>query len=107
MIHSRADRHARPPKCLLGCTIDPITLTGLALATTGLAGGALAAKAFTDSPAVQAATPAAPPAPSEAAPPIQQPIGSQKSGAQGSTPSFVGSAAVPATGYGQKSLLGQ
>jgi len=54
-----------------------------------------------------AATPAAPPTPGEAAPPVQQPIGSQKSGSQGSTPSFVGSAAVPATGYGQKSLLGQ
>jgi len=53
------------------------------------------------------ATPTAPPTPAEAAPPVQQPIGSQNSGSQGSTPSFVGSAAVPATGYGQKSLLGQ
>ena len=90
------------------CTLDPITLTGLALAGLGAAGGAgIAALASSGSSSSAAATPTAPPAPTEAAPPVQQPIGSQKSGAQGSTPSFVGSAAVPATGYGQKSLLGQ
>ena len=87
------------------CSIDPISLTGLALAGLGAAGGAgVAALASSSS---SSATPAAPPAPTEAAPPVQQPVGSQKSGSQGSTPSFVGSAAVPATGYGQKSLLGQ
>jgi hypothetical protein len=88
------------------CSLDPITLTGLALAGLGAAGGAGVA-ALASSGSSSAPTPAAPPAPTEAAPPVQQPIGSQKSGSQGSTPSFVGSAAVPATGYGQKSLLGQ
>ena len=88
------------------CSVDPITLTGLAVAAIGGFGASVAVSALTSSSA-PAANPAAPPAPGEAAPPVQQPIGSQKSGAQGSTPSFVGSAAVPATGYGQKSLLGQ
>ena len=90
------------------CEIDPITLTGLALAAGGAAAGAGAASLFGGSSApAPAATPAAPPAPSSAAPPVQQPVGSQKTGGQSSTPSFIGQAAVPATGYGQKTLLGQ
>lgn len=108
MIHSRADRHARPPKCLLGCTVDPITLTGLALAGIGAAGGAGVAALASSGSSSAPTSPTAPPAPSEAAPPVQQPIGSQKSGGQSSTPSFVGSSAAPSqVGYGQKSLLGQ
>lgn len=88
------------------CTLDPITLTGLALAGIGAAGGAgVAALASSGS---SAPAPTAPPAPGEAAPPVQQPVGSQKSGGQSSTPSFIGSSATPSqVGYGQKSLLGQ
>lgn len=89
------------------CSLDPITLTGLALAGIGAAGGAAVASAASGGNTA-ATNPTAPPTPEEAAPPVQQPIGSQKSGSQGSTPSFVGSSAAPSqVGYGQKSLLGQ
>ena len=109
MIHSRVDMARKHRAELWLCMIDPITLTGLALAAAGTAagvglGGALAG----NTPAPAAATPAAPPAPSSAAPPVQQPVGSQKSGGAGNTPSFIGSAAIPSqVGYGQKTLLGQ
>lgn len=107
MIHSRAlEWHGRAPKCLLGCSLDPLSLTAIGLAVGGIGAGASAYEASKASSA-SATAPTPPPDPTAAAPPVQQPIGSQKSGAQGSTPSFVGSAAVPATGYGQKSLLGQ
>lgn len=91
----------------LACSVDPITLTGLALA--GLAGGA-ATSAFTapTAAASSATTPTQPPAPDAAAPPVRQPTGTQKSGAVGSPQSFIGSAAAPSqVGYGQKTLLGQ
>lgn len=92
------------------CAVDPITLTGLALAGLGAAGGAgVAALASSGSSGSAATTaPAAPPTPSAAAPAVQQPTGSQKSGGAGNTPSFIGSAATPSqVGYGQKTLLGQ
>jgi hypothetical protein len=89
------------------CCVDPITLTGLALAGIGAAGGAgVAALASGGSSAPT--SPTAIPAPSSAAPPVQQPVGSQKSSGAGNTPSFIGSSAAPSqVGYGQKSLLGQ
>lgn len=89
----------------LACSIDPITLTGLALAA-GTAGIG-AAGALSGGGAGTAPTPATPPAPAAAAPAQQSPTGA-KAGGTSNTPSFVGSAAVPSqVGYGQKSLLGQ
>lgn len=83
------------------CSLDPVTLTALAV---GAGAGGLASLFGGSKPG----SPQAPPTPAEAAPPVQQPTGSQKSGAPQSTLSFVGSAAVPSqVGYGSKTLLGQ
>jgi hypothetical protein len=80
--------------------VDPITLTGLALA--GTAG-------FLGSQAVSSSTPQAAPAPTPTPPPAS-PAPAQQPGAktapQGQQPTFLGGAAVPQQS-GQKTLLGQ
>ena len=78
--------------------VDPITLTGLALAG---AGGFAASKAG-GSPAP--ATPTAPAAPPPTPAPAQQP--GVKASAASQQPTFLGAAAVPQQS-GTKSLLGQ
>lgn len=81
------------------CRIDPITLTGLALAAVGggvtsaIAGGSGAPAAPT--PAPLASTPA----------PAQQP--QTKTQPVSQQPTFLGAAATPPTQSGQKTLLGQ
>ena len=83
------------------CSVDPITLTGLALGAFGALGGAAASGAFSGG-----SSPGAPQAPPPSAPPQQQP--QQKPAAKPSQPSFIGAAATPApSGSGQKTLLGQ
>lgn len=100
MIHSRVDLHHQP-KAILGCSVDPITLTGLALGGLGALGGAAAGGAFGG-----ASAPAAPAAPPPQAPPQVQPQGSPtQTKPQQST--FIGAAATPPTQSGQKTLLGQ
>lgn len=89
------------------CTVDPITLTGLALAGLGAAGGAGVAALASSGGSSAPTAPAAVPIPSEAAPAPSTPT-SSKAGGTGNTPSFIGSAAAPSqVGYGQKTLLGQ
>ena len=78
--------------------VDPVTLTGLALAG---AGGFMASQAA-QTPA--AATPAAPTPPPAPAAPAQQP--QQRSAVASQQPTFLGSAAVPQQ-TGTKTLLGQ
>lgn len=78
--------------------VDPITLTGLALG--GLAGAA-------GTSLMGGPKPAAPQAPPEQAAPPQAPIGNRQGGGQTAQPSFIGASAVPQTGGGQKTLLGQ
>lgn len=79
------------------CTVDPITLTGLALASVG---GAAASGAFKGGGSAPAPTP--PPA---MAAPAQAPQG--KTTPLPQQPTFLGAAATPPTQSGQKSLLGQ
>lgn len=80
--------------------VDPITLTGLALAAGGAAAGGIAASS---------GGAGAPPAPTipQAAPPQQNPQGSPAKPATGNQPTFIGAAATPPVQSGQKSLLGQ
>lgn len=87
------------PKSL--CAVDPITLTGLALA----AGGGIAASQAIGG----GGSSGAPPAPTipQAAPPQQTPTGSGAKPATGNQPTFIGAAATPPVQSGQKSLLGQ
>lgn len=80
------------------CRIDPITLTGLALAAVG--GGVASAIGGGSAPA--APTPA--PLPSTPAP-AQQP--QTKTQPVSQQPTFLGAAATPPTQSGQKTLLGQ
>ena len=82
------------------CSIDPISLTALALG--GLAGGGAAALAGGGG-SQAAPTPAAPPA---QAAPQQNPIGS-RAAPKSQAPTFVGASAVPNNTSGQKTLLGQ
>jgi hypothetical protein len=82
------------------CEVDPITLTGLALAAGG---GIAASKALGGG---GAPPPAPTPTVPQAAPPQQTPTGSPKSPA-GNQPTFIGAAATPPVQSGQKSLLGQ
>lgn len=89
------------PPSLLGCSVDPITLTGLALA--GLAGGTATALATSGGSTPPPA--AAAPAPTASAPPAQNPMSSAKPQAQ--QQSFIGAAATPSQNSGQKTLLGQ
>ena len=85
------------PRRLLGCSIDPVTAIGLAVAGIG---GAAASGAFSGGGA--APSPTMP----QQSPPQQTPIGN-KAQNQSTQPSFVGQSAVPQQGYGQKTLLGQ
>ena len=80
--------------------VDPITLTGLALA-----GGAgfLGSQALSSSAPKPQSAPAPAPAPPPAAPAQQPGI---KAAPQGQQPTFLGAAAVPQQS-GQKTLLGQ
>ena len=82
------------------CSIDPITLTGIALA--GIAGFAGSKAAGGGSSASPTPPPAAPPA---AAPPSTSPAGSNQN-LKGGQPSFVGSSAMPTDATGQKTLIG-
>lgn len=91
MIHNQLDYAP------LVCSIDPLTAIGLAVAGIGAAG---ASGAFGGSSAPTAAPPPT------AAPAAQSPIG-QKPAATSNQPSFVGASAAPASGFGQKTLLGQ
>ncbi len=86
------------------CSVDPITLTGLAIGALGGLGAGAAAGAVGGGGA-SAPTPAAPPPPTAAAPPPQAPMAKTKPAS--GTPSFIGAAATPPTQSGQKSLLGQ
>lgn len=85
------------------CSIDPITLTGLALGLAGGIGGAAAGGAFSGSSSPASPTPQAPP---PQAPPPSAPQGSKKSNMP-SQPSFVGAAPTAPIQSGQKTLLGQ
>lgn len=81
------------------CSVDPITLTGLALA----AGGGLAASsALSSGSSAPAPTPTAP---AQAAP--QQTPQAKTNTPTGNQPTFIGAAATPPVQSGQKSLLGQ
>ena len=88
------------------CSVDPISLTGLALGALAGGGTALGASALagggTQTPA---AAPAAPP--TTVAQPVNQPTG-QAPAPKSQTPTFLSAAATPApVQSGQKSLLGQ
>lgn len=97
MITSRLNECSAQRKLGL-CSVDPITLTGLALASTaGIAGATLANKGSGAPP-----TPQAPPA--QAAP---QSAPQAKTLPQSQQPTFLGAAATPPTQSGQKTLLGQ
>lgn len=91
------------------CHVDPITLTGIAIAalagggaaaaTSGLFGGKGASQSATAQPAVAAPPPSAPP--------IQNPVGN-KSSNKPQTPSFLGASSAPdQRAFGSKTLLGQ
>jgi hypothetical protein len=97
MIHTRLNEW-HPDRLL--CSVDPITLTGLALSAAGSLGGAAAAGAFSSKGS--APTPTIP----QAAPPQQNPTGKATT-PTGNQPTFIGAAATPPVQSGQKSLLGQ
>ena len=88
------------------CSLDPISLTGLALGALAGGGTALASGALGGGGGAQ--TPAAPAAPAATlAQPVNQPTG-QKPTPKSQAPSFLGAAATPQpTQSGQKTLLGQ
>lgn len=98
MITSRLNECLAERRLAL-CSVDPLTLTGLALG--GLAGAAGSSLAGGGSSAP------APQAPPQQAAPAQTPVGSAKQNKpQQST--FIGAAATPPTASsGQKTLLGQ
>ncbi len=98
MIQSRAMPRPYSERPRL-CDVDPITLTGLALA----AGGGIAASQSLTAKPQAAAAPVAPPTP----PPPQQQAQAKPVSTQGSQPTFLGGAATPPVQSGQKSLLGQ
>lgn len=86
------------------CSIDPISLTGLALAGAGAAAGGTAASLIGGSGG-GAAQPA--PTPPAAAPPPQATPTGQRQAPRPQQSTFIGAAATPPTQSGQKSLLGQ
>lgn len=96
----------------LACSLDPVTLSAIAIGAIGAAGGAAVGSALTSNTppptAAQSATPEAPPpTPAAAAPPVNSPSGTKPKG-QTNSPSFIGSAPVPSqVGYGSHTLLGQ
>lgn len=82
---------------------DPVSLALLGGAAAGLFGGG--ASALSSALGPKPTSPTLPPA----APPVQQPSGSQTSNAPQQTPSFLAAAAMPQGNQaaGAKSLLGQ
>lgn len=101
MIHSRAYRASVPaePFGHLLCSVDPVTLTGLALAGSAASAGVGLASALSSS----SQTPAAPPATPA---PEQQPTG-QPNTPKPQQPTFLGALATPQGAQsGTKSLLG-
>lgn len=102
MIHTRL-KEWHPDR--LRCSIDPVTLTGLAL---GAAGGGLASLmggGGSSAPAAASAAPAPTPPPAAAPPSAPQGTKATPKPAQFST--FLGAAAAPPTQSGSKTLLGQ
>lgn len=84
------------------CSIDPVTITALAIGGLGAIAGGTAASAM--SSGSQAATPTPPPA--QAAPQMQP--ATERPKPKSNTPSFIGSSAVPdSRSFGSKTLLGQ
>lgn len=97
MIHTRL-REWHPDLGL--CSLDPVSLTGLAL---GAAGGGLASILGGGS-----SKPPAPVEPQAPPPPQQQPVGDNKQQAKAQPSTFLGSVPTPQpTQSGQKTLLGQ
>lgn len=92
------------------CSVDPITLTGLAIAgIAGIAGGT-ALSSMASSGGSTTATPS--PAPEQPAPQQQAPTiapgESARPKPKSNTPSFIGGSAVPdSRSFGSKTLLGQ
>ena len=88
------------------CSLDPISLTGLALGALAGGGTALASGALGGGGGAQ--TPAAPAAPAATmAQPVNQPTGAKPT-PKSQAPSFLGAAAAPQpTQLGSKTLLGQ
>jgi hypothetical protein len=82
------------------CSVDPVTLTTLALA--GGVGAGAASMAGGNTPTAPMSAPATPG-------PQQNPIGTRGGqSASNQQPSFVGASSLPQqSGYGQKTLLGQ
>lgn len=89
------------------CTIDPVTITALAIGGIGLiAGGAAASAMAPSSGGSQAPTPT-PSAPPQTPAPQAAPA-TERPKAKSTTPSFIGGAAVPdSRSFGSKTLLGQ
>lgn len=88
------------------CSLDPISLTGLAIGALGSLGGAAASGALGGGSSTPA-TPTAPAAPpTTIAQPVQQPQG-QATQPKPQQPSFLGAAATPPVTSGSKTLLGQ
>ena len=87
------------------CSLDPISLTGLALGALAGGGTALASGALGGGGAQTPTAPAAPAA--TLAQPVNQPTGAKPT-PKSQAPSFLGAAAAPQpTQSGQKTLLGQ
>lgn len=85
------------------CSIDPISLTGLALAGAGAAAGGAASLIGGSGGGAAQPTPTPPAAPP---PPQANPTG-QRTQSKPQQSTFIGAAATPPTQSGQKSLLGQ
>lgn len=79
--------------------VDPITLTGLALAGSAAAGGASLISSISADKPPDPTAPAAPP-PEQTPAPKQPQLGANQ-------PTFIGAAATPQPGQSGKSLLGQ
>jgi len=90
------------------CSVDPITLTGLAIGAASSLGTAAASGAFSGGGG--GAAPAAPTAPPAQTPPAAAPA-TAPAGSRGAPKpqqqTFIGAAATPPTQSGQKTLLGQ
>lgn len=87
------------------CSIDPITITALAIGgIAAAAGGAVATGMSSGGSQAPAATPSAPPA----TPAPQMQPAQTRPKPKSTTPSFIGSSAVPDNqSFGSKTLLGQ
>jgi hypothetical protein len=99
MILHRAFNEIDPTSIFL-CSVDPITITALALGGAAAFAGSQLASSSSSAPA---ATPAAPPA--TPAPQMQPATARPKP--KSNTPSFIGSAVPENSAFGSKTLLGQ